>query len=305
MKSAKEITAALGGRWCGTYGLARCIGHDDKTPSMKISDKHGKDGKTRLDLHCFSGCLWTDLKAELVKRGLVEPFRATSLQVRHVVGIKANAAQKIAEKVMASRAAASVLEDERKRIGAALKLWDTGIPLAGTLGGSYLRVHRGCNFIDGAFDHCLRWHKGKQMIVARMGDPRTDIFTGVQRIFLDELGRRVGDRRMLGKAGIVRISPDEDVLEGLHIVEGIEDAIAAYVEDVRPVWAMVAANMITKFPVLDGIDALTIFPIQTTPAKTQLLRARRGGWKLETVRFVSCHYGVDRRKVRGRQTGRL
>ena len=34
---------------------------------------------------------------------------------------------------------------------------------------------------------------------------------------------------MLGKAGVVRLSSDEDVLEGLGICEGIEDGLAILV----------------------------------------------------------------------------
>ena len=42
---AEAITAALGGRWHGSYGNACCPAHDDSTPSLSISE--GKDGKIR------------------------------------------------------------------------------------------------------------------------------------------------------------------------------------------------------------------------------------------------------------------
>lgn len=160
---------------------------------------------------------------------------------------------------MLAKARAQLEDDERKRIGRALKLWAQSVPMEGTLAGTYLRYHRGLEFLDGQLDHCLKYHKGKHMIVALMTCPRSGEACGVQRIFLDDLGRKI-ERKMLGRAGICRISPDEDVLEGLHIAEGIEDAIACYVEGVKPVWACVSASMMMKFPVLEGIDALTIFP---------------------------------------------
>ena len=55
------------------YGMARCICHDDGTsPALKISDDPRKsDG---IDLHCFAGCDWRVIKAEMVKRGLLELF---------------------------------------------------------------------------------------------------------------------------------------------------------------------------------------------------------------------------------------
>ena len=42
---------------------------------------------------------------------------------------------------------------------------------------------------------------------------------------------------MLGKQGVVRLSSDEDVLEGLAICEGIEDGLAILVSGWGPVWA--------------------------------------------------------------------
>jgi putative DNA primase/helicase len=67
---ARALTIALGGRWCSRYGLASCPAHDDRSPSLKIKDDPRKsDG---IDLHCFAGCRWQDVKAELRQRGLVE-----------------------------------------------------------------------------------------------------------------------------------------------------------------------------------------------------------------------------------------
>jgi putative DNA primase/helicase len=67
---AATIVKALSGRWHGSYGLARCVCHDDgATPALKISDDARKsDG---IDLHCFAGCGWRDIKTELRRRGLL------------------------------------------------------------------------------------------------------------------------------------------------------------------------------------------------------------------------------------------
>ena len=64
---------------------------------------------------------------------------------------------------------------------------------------------------------------------------------------------------MLGKQGVVRLSSDEDVLEGLGICEGIEDGLAILVSGWAPVWAATNAGGVERFPVLPGIEALTIF----------------------------------------------
>ena len=35
---ARAATKTLGGQWHGNYGLAKCPAHNDKTPSLQISD---------------------------------------------------------------------------------------------------------------------------------------------------------------------------------------------------------------------------------------------------------------------------
>ena len=50
--TAIELTAALGGRWHGGAGMARCVAHEDGNPSLSIRDSD--DG--RILIHCFAGC---------------------------------------------------------------------------------------------------------------------------------------------------------------------------------------------------------------------------------------------------------
>jgi hypothetical protein len=72
MMDARTITKTLGGRWYGAYGLARCPAHCDREPSLKVRDDPRKnDG---IDLHCFAGCTWQDVKAELTRQGLIDEW---------------------------------------------------------------------------------------------------------------------------------------------------------------------------------------------------------------------------------------
>ena len=57
--NAEGLARALGGRQFGGQWLARCPCHEDRTPSLSITD--GKDG--RVLLHCFAGCDARDLIA--------------------------------------------------------------------------------------------------------------------------------------------------------------------------------------------------------------------------------------------------
>ncbi len=65
MKSAREIVQALGGRWAGRYGTARCPAHEDKSPSLSVRDVGGIPVP-----HCFAGCQFKDVTEALDKLGL-------------------------------------------------------------------------------------------------------------------------------------------------------------------------------------------------------------------------------------------
>jgi hypothetical protein len=67
------------------------------------------------------------------------------------------------------------------------------------------------------------------------------------------------ERKMLGRQGVVRLSPDSEVTMGIGITEGVEDAIAVLLSGWAPVWAATSSGAIARFPVLSDIDALTIF----------------------------------------------
>ena len=56
----------------------------------------------------------------------------------------------------------------------------------------------------------------------------------------------------------MRLSLDEDVLERLHIAEGLETALGAMSKGLRPMWATGSTAIMAKCPVLSGIKALTI-----------------------------------------------
>jgi hypothetical protein len=58
--------------------------------------------------------------------------------------------------------------------------------------------------------------------------------------------------------GVVRLWPDEDVTLGLVIGEGIETCLAAARAGLTPVWATISAGNLAAFPVLPGIEGLTV-----------------------------------------------
>ena len=62
---ASDIAGALGGHRVGTRWIARCPAHEDRSPSLSISERDG-----RILAHCFAGCPQAAVICALRARGL-------------------------------------------------------------------------------------------------------------------------------------------------------------------------------------------------------------------------------------------
>jgi putative DNA primase/helicase len=140
----------------------------------------------------------------------------------------------------------------------AMRIWAEAQLLNGTLGARYFREHRRIDVTRLELSHALRWHGGICAVVALMTDAVSGEPTGIHRTFL-EADAKKRERKMLGPQGVVRLSPNSEVTMGLGITEGLEDGLAVLLSGWAPVWAATSAGAIARFPVLAGIEALTIF----------------------------------------------
>jgi hypothetical protein len=153
---------------------------------------------------------------------------------------------------------------------AAERLWTEAVEAAGTPVVRYL-ASRGLHLPT---DAPIRFHPAcprtgedgferLPAMVALMTDPASGKPCGVHRSFLaaDGSGKAEGKAKMmLGGAGVVRLVPDAEVGTSLGLAEGIETSLAVMQGfGWRPVWAAASAGGIARFPVLPGIEALTIF----------------------------------------------
>jgi len=146
-----------------------------------------------------------------------------------------------------------------------LKLWSEAISARGTLAEKYLASRRLA--LPDQHEEVLRFHpscpfgKGVRLpcLIALRRDIWTNVPKGIHRTALTPDGRKI-DRKALGpKAGCaIKLSPDEDVTQGLTIAEGIETTLAGMALNFRPTWAVGDAGEVAKFPVLPGIECLTI-----------------------------------------------
>jgi hypothetical protein len=150
-------------------------------------------------------------------------------------------------------------DDEAARIARAMSYWNRSVDPRGTVVETYL-ASRCITLPDGVAGNVIRFCASPPMMVALMRDIHTDEPCGIHRTFLTPDGAKI-EKRMLGRAkgAAIKLSPDEDVANGLHIGEGIESTLSGMYVDLLPAWCLGSAGAIAAFPVLAGVESLTIF----------------------------------------------
>ena len=131
-----------------------------------------------------------------------------------------------------------------------------GLELPDEVAGEAIRFHSACPWRDEPSGQTIR----VPAMVAAMRSIVTEEITGVHRTRLTSDGRKV-DRRMLGKASgaAVMLTPYSAVGAGLAIGEGIETTIAGMLMGWRAAWALGSVGGIERFPLITGLQSLTIF----------------------------------------------
>jgi hypothetical protein len=159
-----------------------------------------------------------------------------------------------------------------KRIGSEI------VPLIGTPGEVYL--HHARKIDVAALEDVLTradaigWHPavyfnspehplhGRRLgcIVGIMTDAKTALPTGaISRTYIGPDLTKISKSKTLGApTGMVRLSTDDEVLEGLCLAEGIETALTGMSWGLRPTWSTGSTGLLAAFPVLSGIEALTV-----------------------------------------------
>lgn len=141
-------------------------------------------------------------------------------------------------------------------------------------------------------------------MVALMRDIVTNEPIGIHRTALKadgsgkaELPDGTSPKKMMGRAkgAVVKLCAGEIVTDGLGICEGIEDALTIVGAGWRPIWAALSAGGIGSFPVLPGIECLTIFgdPDPTGLAAAQECQARWRAAGRECPIVLPPHDGTD------------
>lgn len=243
MMDARILIKALGGRWAGSYGVACCPAHDDKNPSLSVSQTAG-----RVLVRCHGGCAQDAVLAALRARGLWEGDGPAHEPTP-------------AERALWERQAR---EAEARRVESARRLWGATVPAAGTLAEAYWRsrgitlpLPPSVRFLasakHGAADSWL-----PAMVAAVTVWPHPAPMA-VHRTYLRADGQGKApvepNKAMLGKVrgGAVYLAPPA---QRLAVAEGIETAASVMQATGLPCWAALSAG---------GLEALRLPP----PAEVQ------------------------------------
>jgi hypothetical protein len=151
-------------------------------------------------------------------------------------------------------------------------LWNEGQSFRGSPAEDYLHHGREIGRWLDTFpflDKVFRYHPscpfgGERLpcMLALVREIKTNAPVAVHRTALttENPPRRI-DRKSLGPTtgGAIKISPDHEVHSGLLIGEGIETVLSASKQfQFKPVWSLIDKNGVAKFPVLSGIESVTI-----------------------------------------------
>jgi DNA polymerase len=224
-------------------GKIHCPFHDDATPSLQIYPDH---------YHCYGCGAHGDQVDWLVQ----------------VEGLEREEAVRLLETW--DGPAAPIQNDRELARAFALRLWEEGRPIAGTLAARYLADTRGIDLAASPadIDSVLRFHARcpfgtgvrHPCLLALLRDATTDTITGIHRIALTADARKI-ERRMLGRTGAVKLWP-----AGTQLVvgEGIETTLSAATRIIyrgallQPAWSAVSSGALSRLPVIAGVERLII-----------------------------------------------
>ncbi|MFK5980961.1 MAG: toprim domain-containing protein [Rhizobiaceae bacterium] len=273
MMSIQSAAHALGGDVSGGAILCPGPGHSrhDRSLSVKF-DPNAPDGF-------------------LVKSFCDDDFRDCRDFVKERLGIETDYQSHSHEDFQQSEAIKPMAPDPEKlnKKQSARKIWDGSRALVGTPAEDYLHG-RG---LVSPNSPSLRYNptcpfksKSVPAMIGAIVDIETNEFRGVHRTRLD-----AKEKAMLGIAAgaVVKLSANDEVTTALFLAEGIETTLAIMEMGFKPAWATLSAGSMAKFPVLNGIECLTIFADNDASGTGQRAAQKCGAQWVAADREVVIH----------------
>ncbi|MET3560777.1 hypothetical protein ABID39_001488 [Bartonella japonica] len=277
-KNAQGITRALRGVWRGYYGLAHCPAHDDRLPSLSISN--GNDG--RLLLYCYAGCSFREIIQALTRIGLL--------------GHKA-----YDHTLSFSKQFCADLKGAKQKAERAKAIWQQSKPIKNTLAETYLRT-RGitCELPSDLRFHGKCPHPSGITLPALVALVKGAGSFAIHRTFLKDNGCKTNlspAKAMLGSVagGAVHLSQGND--QHLVVCEGIETGLAllsGLLSEPVNLWASLSTSGMMRVNLPHTKARLTIAMDGDDAGRkagfTLAARAYRQGFE---VFIMQAPYGLD------------
>ena len=278
--TAETIAKALGGRKAGAGWTARCPAHDDRTPSLSLTDT--KDGKVLV--RCHAGCEQKHVIAALRGRGLWgQSCRCSSPWTPRGTPVEREPDR-----------------DDARRTAMALAIWQSAALAAGTPIVTYL-ASRSIHLAPKA----LRFHPGLKHPAGGLWPAMVALVTNgidgapvaIHRTFLAREGGKKApvdpQKMMLGpcRGGAVRLADPGDVL---MVGEGIETCLAAMQASGHPAWAALSTSGLRALDLPKHVRDVIVLAdgdeAGEAAARDCAFRWKRQGWR---VRIARPPQGMD------------
>jgi putative DNA primase/helicase len=131
-------------------------------------------------------------------------------------------------------------------------------------------------------------HPKGDCIVGLITDPISTQPVSLHYTYVRADGTKWSDREVEAghtNVGVIRLWPDEAITTGLGIAEGIESALSL-AHKIKPVWATINAGNMACFPLLAGIESLTI-AADNDQAGLKAAEDCAETWKYRKVRTIT------------------
>jgi putative DNA primase/helicase len=285
------------------------LGPPNRTMSNKRELRFGRHGSLAVVIAGPKAGLWRDHSDDsggdmlaLIQRERRCTFQEALIEAAALVG---------GAKPQRSPVTGIVYQDEiaaiEERRAVARQIWHAAYDFFGSPSQLYLE-NRGIE-ISPNLDEAIRFHPGLRFgdavypaMVAAITDIHSDELIGVHLTAIDKDGHPIKVegktlRRIRGskKGGCIKLSPDYEVIRGLLIGEGIETTLSAMAIEQAQGWCVLDAGELRSFPVLAGIECLTI-AVDADQAGIQAAKETTARWiaaRREVIRLVPKQSGTD------------
>ncbi|MBW7849991.1 MAG: toprim domain-containing protein [Rhodospirillales bacterium] len=268
--NAEAIAKALGGRKAGGAWSCRCPAHDDRNPSLVISD-----GNKGLLVHCYAGCEPIDVLSALRRLRLVDGRPLEQPRHRHI----------------------EHRDDDAQRTAVAQRIWRESKPAERSPAAAYLGNRGYC----GPIPPTIRYHPSLKhsatglllpcMVAAVTVAPDCRV-VAVHRTFLLADGRGKApvtpDKMMLGPCGggAVRLAPAGPTM---IVCEGLETGLSLLAATGLPVWAALSAG---------GVESLVLPPLPLAGEVVIAADNDASGRGQRAAEVAAARFHADGRRVR-------